>query len=144
MPSATPKQATLGAEQSRRGGRARRQGRKEAGRGRGGPVGRAGRPVREPGCREKLIDRVSWRQQRGLPGQRVSNWLRRAWALLVSLSGEARASLRVRGRVAAHMLSGQCVHLCVPHSARPHVGTAQHMNLGLKPDMFVNVRLCAP
>lgn len=48
-----------------------------SGWGRAGGRGRAAR-VRESGCREKLIDRVSWRQQLGLPGQGVSNWLRGA------------------------------------------------------------------
>lgn len=64
-------------------------------KGRAQRMGAAGR-VRELGCREKLIDRVSWRQQRELPGQGVSNWLHGARALLVSLSSGACASLRVR------------------------------------------------
>lgn len=73
----------------------------------------AGLLVREPGCREKLIDRVSWWQQQGLPGPRRIQF-GRTWALLVSLNGGACA-------VRVHVNSGAA-------GSSVHTGPGRHVH----------------
>lgn len=63
-------------------------------------AGRLAWAVKELGCREKLIDRVSWWQQQGLPGPRSLQLAQQPWVLLVSLSGGIFAHARMSGGAA--------------------------------------------